>query len=196
MSRAKENFTLYQEFKQPLDKTQFEAAKKKYLASLVTKPFKKLEGSTLEIINLGKRKARCFGPYRNLSYFEILNRVASDLVMLEGTTKLFNGEVAAIKPKTILLKLGNQGGADIEIQLKDGSRVYGEAFNASQSLAKIKMRHALKIIIERILKQNLKVKKGVVFYNAEINHVLKNISNNLEKDNQDIDIVRLSCKIR
>ena len=199
-SKAEENFTLYHEFNQPLNKEQFEGAKKTYLESLKNISSPKYNGSIANLIKQVKRKKDTeIGPYKNLSYFEVLNRIASDLVILEGARMVFNGEVKKIDiPEKITLKLGNQGGADVEIEFADGSKIFGEGFNASESLAKPKMRKSIQIIIDKINSDNSLKKEGVVFYNAEIGNKvgIGNYSNQLEIENSDITIHRIKCEIK
>ena len=87
-----------------------------------------------------KRDKITFGPYQNLSFFEISNRIYSDLVLLEAAKILFKEH----KIKSIKLKMSNLSGNDLTIIDKDNNEIVGEAFNTAQSFFQIKMRSELK----------------------------------------------------
>ncbi len=193
VNKASLNFTLYEEFKDPLAKKEFLAAKALYLKSLRECNFPNLTGTAIEIIQKAKRDKCNIGPYKNLSYFEILNRVGSDLVLLEGVTMLFSNHIKNIKPKRIALKMGNQAGEDITIELENnGGLIYGEAFNASESLKGHKMRHSEKIILKKIAEDKSSNRVGVIFYNADMEET--NMKQQI-KTIDDITIYKIACLI-
>ncbi|KAF2082095.1 hypothetical protein [Flavobacterium sharifuzzamanii] len=125
--------------------------KTNYLKLLTDNPFPVVPnlGSHYEMITFLKRKDESnpvkIGVYENISPFEAANRIASDLVILNGLLQLIaaNNE---IKDAKFTLRLGTThhvGKGDFTIKIKD-EEFEGEAFNAAPSFLKQKMRKTLK----------------------------------------------------
>ena len=114
----KDNFILHNIFNSPLSGDEFEGAKIAYLKTLEENNYSIKKASNIyELINNIKRTPEKVGPYCNISVFEALNRIGSDLVLLSGTAKLFQEEVEGIKPIKIHLKMGTTHGFDFEVFL-------------------------------------------------------------------------------
>jgi len=96
--------------------------------------------STVAFMFWAKREKISFGPYRNLTFFEISNRIHSDLVLLEASQILFEEHHI----KGIQLKMSNHAGSDLIVIDKDNKEIKGEAFNTAPSFFQIKMRNELK----------------------------------------------------
>lgn len=122
-----------------------------YLKLLTDNPFplSPNSGSHYEMINFLKRKDESkpvkIGVYENISPFEAANRIASDLVILNGLLQLIatNKE---IKNAKFTLRLGTThhvGKGDFTIKIND-EEFEGEAFNVAPSFLKQKMRKTLK----------------------------------------------------
>lgn len=110
----------------------------------------------LDILNLMlwmKREKINFGPYQNLTFFEISNRIYSDLVLLKAAQVLFEKHDI----KSIQLKMSNHSGNDLTIVDKNDNQIDGEAFNTAPSFFQIKMRKELK---------KFKDKLGVITFNS------------------------------
>jgi hypothetical protein len=100
-----------------------------------------------EMIHYFKRKdennPKSIGPYKNITPFEAANRIASDLVIINGLLQLIN-EKEIINP-VITLRLGTThvpGKGDFSI--KTGNKEFeGEAFNVAPSFLKAKLQKTL-----------------------------------------------------
>ncbi len=169
-------FILKSHFEEGLNHQEFLEAKELYLKSLENNPCAPIShGSTMELIKLTKRDLGPIGPYINLTIFESLNRIGSDLVLLTGAEKLFNQDVSGISPATITLKMGNKAGEDIIIKTTDGKTIFGEAFNAAPSFCKTKMRDSIHKLLKK--KEVIKEKQAVIFCNEDIKEIIENYSN-------------------
>ncbi len=85
--------------------------------------------------------------------------------------------------------MGNTGGFVFEVFVKSGEIIYGEAFNAAPSFCKSKMRQA----IHKFHKHN--IKKAIVLVNSDVNDILKDYTNKKEKENSDLEVIKVYCKI-
>jgi hypothetical protein len=188
----KDNFLMYANFEKPLSHAEFITAKEKYFEYLeLHKPEIKSAETIFELIENVKRSPVEIGPYQKISVFEALNRIGSDLVLLDGTEKLFTKEDLEInKPSKVLLRMSTIKGYDFEVYFKDQRPIYGEAFNASPSFCNTKMRQA----IDKFIKDGKEA--GIVFVNEEvsdtINKYLKN--NNRLKGNPSFKLYPIFCK--
>lgn len=153
-----------------------------------------LENTNLiELIKTIKRTPDQIGPYQDLTPFEVLNRIGSDLVLLAGAEKIFNNEVPSIKPTKILLNMGNKAGYDIEIDAEQG-KIYGEAFNAATSFCKVKMRQSIDKLLEGSRKEEVYSQgQAVVFYNADIEKTIKAYKNQKDKSCKKVTIHKIAC---
>ena len=190
-------FTLHEYFCQPLTYAEFQIAKQKYFESIDNNNFRlSASGNVREIIQSVKRENCSIGPYQNLSVFEILNRIGSDLVLLSGVEKLFRHEIATIKPLTILICMGNIAGFDLIIKTEDGEIINGEAFNAAMSFCKKKMRHT----IAKLLKpHNVQTtKRAVILVNSDVKDALiayKNLNLKNIESVGNFKIHKLFCEV-
>lgn len=95
--------------------------------------------NTLAFMLAAKRDKITFGPYQNLSFFEMSNRIYSDLVLLEAAKILFKEH----EVKNVQLKMSNHCGNDLTVIDKDNNEIVGEAFNTACSYFQGKMRSEL-----------------------------------------------------
>ena len=126
----------------------------KYWSLLRENPFPKppVSGSSIEMIKYFKRKEKNslvkIGPYVGISVFEAANRIASDLVIINGILQLITDEKEPCN-SDIILRLGNKhvkNKGDFTINEKEG-----EAFNVAASFYKIKYRNTTKKWIDKEL---------------------------------------------
>ncbi|RYY00066.1 hypothetical protein EON78_01985, partial [bacterium] len=117
--------------------------KQKYWESLkkTSFPIPPQNGSCVEMIHYFKRKNigenNQIGPYFGLTVFEAANRIASDLVIINGIIQLIE-QKREPKLSRITIRLGNKhikGQGDFTINGKEG-----EAFNVAASFYKSKLR--------------------------------------------------------
>ena len=190
---SKKTFELHSDFSEALSKSQFEIAKEKYLKEIEKNQYAIREANSIfELIENTKRSPETIGPYKDISFFEAINRIASDFVLLSGATMLFEGKIAEIKPERILLRLGNAKGYDFEVTLADGSTIMGEAFNAAPSFCKTKLNQAiskfatLKRFPKSIQSQPDKIdtSRGIVFMNESVQDIC---TKHLQRKNSDPD---------
>lgn len=104
---------------------------------------------TIDFIKLLKRRnsdqSHIYGPYKNISIYEAANRIASDLVIINGLVELVEIK-SEYKKATFTLRLGitdHKGHGDFTISLH-GEDYEGEAFNVAPSFLKAKLRNTLK----------------------------------------------------
>ena len=109
---------------------------------------------TLSHMLWAKREKLNFGPYENLSFFEMSNRIYSDLVLLEAAKILFEKHDV----KSVQLKMSNHSGNDLTVIDKDNNEIVGEAFNTACSYFQVKMRSEL-----QKFKEN---KVGIIAFNT------------------------------
>lgn len=192
--KASDKFILYDKFNTPLTKQEFSKARLLYLNCIVNNKFSLPASSAIiEQIQLVKRQPKEIGPYKNLSVFEALNRIASDLVLLEGARLMFNGKIPEIIPNTIKLNMGNKSGFDFIVNTTRNKTVYGEAFNVAHSFAKVKMRQT----IDKIVKYTSlhKTNQAIIFCNKEVKQTLLKYKNEKEEKllQQQFVIHKLFC---
>jgi len=136
----KDTFLLSDDFKGKLSLAQFELASSNYKKLLKETNLLFQGKETMEIMLWAKRKVISFGPYQNLTFFEISNRIYSDLVLLKAATFIFKrGNIQFIQ-----LNMGNKGGNDMTVTDDLGNVQIGEAFNTATSFFQIKLRSDLK----------------------------------------------------
>lgn len=180
----KSKFTLHELFMYPLNYEQFLIAKHKYIECILRYPACELKHSdTIDLIRMTKRTLGQIGPYRSLTVFESLNRIASDLVLLCGTEQLFQNKVASIEPMNVCLKMGNIAGYDIVIETVSGKKIYGEAFNTAPSFCKTKMRDSISKLLKGDRKKEvLEENQAIIFCNKDVELQLTEYENQLEKE--------------
>jgi len=131
-----------------IDYEMLQISKQRYFGFLDDNPFPKPPdtGTYFEMINYLKRKdtnnPQKIGPYQNITIFEAANRIASDLVIINGIIQL-----VAKHPELLVarftLRLGilhEKGKGDFTIHL-DNQDFEGEAFNVAPSFLKVKLRN-------------------------------------------------------
>jgi len=88
------------------------------------------------------------GPYTGISFFEAINRIASDLILWYGLEILINNILRTQQIDTVGLCLGNENikdKGDFWIKMKGEQECRnGEAFNAATSFFKPKMSYTMK----------------------------------------------------
>jgi hypothetical protein len=121
------------------------AVKKEYYELLEKNKFPKSPENQnfFEMIHYFKRKDEnnpvAIGPYKNITLFEAANRIASDLVIINGLLQLIK-EHQLINP-IMTLRLGithQKGKGDFTIKVA-GEEFEGEAFNVAPSFLSIKL---------------------------------------------------------
>ncbi len=137
--------------------------KKKYWQSLKDNPFPVPPdtGSSIDMIKYFKRNnlemLNHIGPYYGISVFEAANRIASDLVIINGVLQLIDAKKEPID-SIFTIRLGNKhvpNRGDFTINEREG-----EAFNVASSFYKIKLRNTTKKWIEKDL--------SYILVNAEV----------------------------
>jgi hypothetical protein len=134
-----------------IDVTGLKASKKEYFDLLSKNKFPKVPKNDdfYTMIRYFKRKddknPLCIGPYKNITPFEAANRIASDLVIINGLLQLIDTR-EKIHKALITLRLGathQKGKGDFTIKL--GNKEYeGEAFNVAHSFLDSKLRYTMK----------------------------------------------------
>jgi hypothetical protein len=186
----KDNFLMYKDFENPLSYAEFITAKGKYFEYLKdNKPEIKSAETIFDLIENVKRSPVEIGPYQKISVFEALNRIGSDLVLLDGTEKIFKEGVEKNMPTEVLLRMSTIKGYDFEVYFENQPTIYGEAFNASPSFCNTKMRQA----IDKFIKDGKEA--GIVFVNEEVSDTInKYLNNNRLKTPPDFKLYTIFCK--
>ena len=141
MAKTKEEtFLLSHYFNEKLSLERLKELESEYKNMLLENSLEIHSGSIMEVMLWAKRKKLLFGPYRNLTFFEISNRIYSDLILIDAANHLFEHN----KINSIVLCMSNKGGNDMVIIDKEGKEIIGEAFNTAISFFKIKMGCELK----------------------------------------------------
>jgi hypothetical protein len=137
---AESTFTLNSYFNETLLQKELVEATSVYNATIKNSNFTIPKLDTLEFMLWSKREKISFGPYQHLTFFEISNRIYSDLILLEAAQVLFQEHYI----KSVRLKMSNHSGFDLTVIDKDNNQIDGEAFNTAISFFQIKMRSELK----------------------------------------------------
>lgn len=133
-----------------IDYEMLQICKERYFGFLNDNPFPKPPdtGTYFEMINYLKRKdtnnPQKIGPYQNITVFEAANRIASDLVIINGIIQLV-AKYPELKVACFTLRLGilhEKGKGDFTIHL-DNQDIEGEAFNVAPSFLKVKLRNTI-----------------------------------------------------
>lgn len=120
--------------------------KEEYISLLKENTFPPIDDftDTIEVIKYFKRKDELnpikIGPYENITPFEAANRIASDLVIINGLLQLAN-ENSDFKDALFTLRLGTthiENKGDFTI-IQKGIEIEGEAFNVAESFYKAKL---------------------------------------------------------
>lgn len=102
-------------------------------------------GATVEEVIKGlKRQSHDWiGPYQNLTIFEASNRIASDLIMLEGLSHL-NAMEGVVELMVLLGNIQVTGMGDFLLKTKSGAEFHGEGFSTAPSFFSGKLSGTLK----------------------------------------------------
>lgn len=136
----KGTFLLKEIFNTALTSNELQAVTSEYNSLLENDKYALPEESVFKLMLWAKRGQMSFGPYKDLTFFEISNRIYSDLVLLKAADILFKEH----EIKSIRLNMSNHSGNDLYVTDKNGIEIAGEAFNAAESFFQIKMRSELK----------------------------------------------------
>ncbi|MFC2109333.1 hypothetical protein ACFLSU_02065 [Bacteroidota bacterium] len=153
MKEESKTFIFSDVFKETLSLKQLNSATALYYNSFNSNPYAIPNMDTLEFMLSAKREKITFGPYKNLTFFEMSNRIYSDIVLLEAAQILFKTN----KIKSVKLKMSNHSGNDIAVIDKSNNIIVGEAFNTANSYFQTKMRGELKKFNNN--------KKGIIAFN-------------------------------
>lgn len=124
--------------------------KERYFSFLNDNPFPKppITGAYFEMINYLKRKdinnPQKIGPYQNITIFEAANRIASDLVIINGVIQLIQNN-SSLEKACFTIRLGilhEKGKGDFTIHLHN-ENFEGEAFNVAPSFLNVKLRNTI-----------------------------------------------------
>lgn len=137
---AESTFTLNEAFVNPLSFAELLEVTETYNSAIKNDTFTLPEHDTVAFKLWAKREKINFGPYQNLTFFEISNRLHSDLVLLEAAKILFKEHHV----KSVQLKMSNHAGNDLTVIDKKNNTINGEAFNTASSFFQLKMRSELK----------------------------------------------------
>lgn len=140
MKQRSSTFLLSSVFRDTLHLEQLKAAKAMYYDSFITNSFSVPKMEALAFMFSAKRDKITFGPYQNLTFFEIGNRIYSDLLLLEAASQLFEN----YNIKSIQLKMSNHSGNDLIVVDENNLEIIGEGFNTANSYFKVKLRNELK----------------------------------------------------
>jgi len=111
------------------------------------------------------------GPYPNVSIFESVNRIMTDLVILFGVKDLLDGRIPELNFKRIKVEYGNENNEIHDIIAKENEKVLiGEAFNVSKSLFRIKKQKSLNKLRKNI---NDNTSLIIIFNNDAVNEKYK-----------------------
>lgn len=154
MLKKQNKFILWDDFLKPLDRLEFKKARRKYLQCLVFDSLPILSKNVYDLVEIVKRIPHSIGPYRDISFFESINRIASDLVVIAAGDYLFKkGNVDAIE-----FRLSTRHGYDLIISNSDGTKSCGEAFNTSPGHGGNKVRAT----VESLSSKEKKSKDGLL----------------------------------
>jgi len=118
----------------------------------------------LELLQSLKRENIGKGPYPNVSMFEAINRIMTDLVILCGVKELLDKGLEGIKFNTINVEYGHNNKQLHDIMAHENEiTLHGEAFNVSRSLFQIKKRTSLNKLRKNI-KGNTKL---IIIFNKD-----------------------------
>jgi hypothetical protein len=102
--------------------------------------------TVLELLYKLKRMKTGKGPYCGVSLFEAINRIMTDLVILNGIKYILTqNDCPQLKFQEYHVDFGNSNTQEHDIIAEDNDkRLIGEAFNVSESLFNLKKRKSLK----------------------------------------------------
>lgn len=133
-----------------IDYEMLQTCKEKYFGFLNDNPFPTPPntGAYFEMIHYLKRKdinnPQKIGPYQNITIFEAANRIASDLVIINGIIQLVQDN-PLLENACFTLRLGilhEKGKGDFTIHFEDED-FEGEAFNVAPSFLNVKLRNTI-----------------------------------------------------
>lgn len=155
MSKSKnKTFLLSDIFESAFAIEKLQELKATYQNSFKSSTFFIPTGDVLTFMLSAKRDKITFGPYQDLTFFEISNRIYSDFVLLKAAEILFTEH----KIKSIKLKMSNHAGNDLVVLDKNNNKIVGEAFNTAYSFFQIKLRSELRKFSDN--------KLGIIAFNS------------------------------
>ncbi|MCD6069304.1 MAG: hypothetical protein K0S33_4130 [Bacteroidetes bacterium] len=129
-----------------IGRSEFSVLCNSYAKLLKNNPFPKTDKTDYwSHLTFYKRALFSIGPYQNITVFEAANRIATDLVLLNGIKTILESE--KLTDASITIRLGNEyikGKGDFDI-----NNIHGEAFNVAPSFFPEKLRKTLKNINAR-----------------------------------------------
>jgi len=149
----------------------------KYKELLKDFPLTINSSNILKLLQLLKRENIGKGPYPNVSMFEAINRIMTDLVILCGVKELLYKGLEGIIFNKINVEYGHNNKQLHDIMAYENEiTLHGEAFNVSKSLFQTKKRTSLKKL-QKNIKGNTKL--IIIFNNDAINNNLLKQNNNV-----------------
>lgn len=128
-----------------LNRNNIEQAITNYKSLLYNIPLKFEAKTVLEMLTNLKRKDLEFGPYPEVTLFESANRIMSDLTILYGIKRLFEGAIPEIDFDEYKVEYGHDNENDHDIMASKGKiKLIGEGFNVAESYFGPKKTSALK----------------------------------------------------
>lgn len=137
---AESTYLLHHDFNKMLSFNELTEVSALYKRAIENANFTIPKLDTLKLMLWAKREKINFGPYQNLTFYEISNRIYSDLILLEAAQILFKEHHI----KSIHLKMSNHSGSDLKVIDIKNNLINGEAFNTAASFFQVKMRSELK----------------------------------------------------
>jgi len=162
-----------------LNKSNIDQTIKAYTQLLDEIPLKIEETNVLDLLQKLKREKMGSGPWSNVSIFEAANRIMSDLVILYGVKRIFDGEFPHLEIfKEFEVELGNENKKEHDIiSIFGNKRLIGEAFNVAPSFFNIKKNK----MIKKLTDSNHAADYMILLCNADSHEVTKSkIAHNVE----------------
>lgn len=123
--------------------------------------------SFTELASLLKRQKLKFGPYPDVSLFETVNRVMTDLIILSGVRKLLKDKSISgvnLPFTSYKVQYGSSNIRDYDIYAQSGNKILiGEAFNVSKSFFQTKKAKMLK----KLRQSNVKYSYLIIMCNDD-----------------------------
>lgn len=112
-----------------------------YKALLDKNPFPQVINQNYPaVLSKLKRERFRIGPYEGITIFEAANRIASDLTLLQGVSKLFSDQIisSSAQVQVLLGTMQGENNGDFTI-FENGSELQGEAFDVAPTFFKSKL---------------------------------------------------------
>ena len=124
-----------------LSREKIKKLKKGYIDILARKPFPSINGNShTAVLKALKRDLQDIGPYSRITVFEAANRIATDLVMIDGLLQMFTKRI--LSERTVVkIRFGTmqeKGRGDFTVK-ENGKEKEGESFSVATSFFKSKL---------------------------------------------------------